>query len=130
MIAIIKDNSNLSAWQWWESQRLRYNVGLLLAGISAFILYLVIYFNFGSRLPMEIDLTIFTVIFHGIGYIFYVLVANVFYCLGALSEKLPRMRTLKAHRKTTFTIGFWLSVALPFLEPVLLAYIALNHSKQ
>jgi hypothetical protein len=124
----ITDDSNLSAWQWWERRRLRYNVGLLLAGVAAFVLYLTVYFTFGGRLPLEIDVTIFTVVFHGIAFAFYVLVANVFYCLGALSERLPRMRSLEAHRQMTFTLGFWLSVALPFLEPLLLAYVAFSRS--
>ena len=107
---------------------MRYNVGLLLAGLSAFVLYLAVYFTFGSRLPMEIDVNIFTVVFHGIAFSFYVFIANVFYCLGALSERLPRMRSLESHRQTTFALGFVLSVALPFLEPLLLAYVAFSHS--
>ena len=128
MIAELSDDSNLSAWRWWERRRLRYNVGLFLAGISAFVLYLAVYFTLGNRLPMEIDVTIFTVIFHGIAFAFYVFVANVFYCLGALSERLPRMRSLESHRQMSFTFGFWLSVALPFLEPLLLAYVAFSRS--
>lgn len=128
MNAEITNDSDSSAWQWWERRRLHYNVGLLLAGLSSFVLYLAVYFTFGSRLPMEIDVTIFTVIFHGLAFAFYVFVANVFYCLGALSERLPRMRTLESHRRTTFALGFWLSVALPFLEPILLAYVAFSHS--
>lgn len=128
MIAEITDNLNLSAWQWWERRRLRYNVGLLMAGILAFVLYLVVYFAFSSKLPMEIDVTIFTILFQAVGYSFYILVANIFYCLGALLESLPRIRSLESHRQTAFTFGFWLSVALPFLEPLLLAYSAFNHS--
>ncbi len=128
MIAELSDDSNLSAWRWWERRRLRYNVGLFLAGISTFVLYLAVYFTLGNRLPMEIDVTIFTVIFHGIAFAFYVFVANVFYCLGALSERLPRMRSLESPRQMSFTFGFWLSVALPFLEPLLLAYVAFSRS--
>ena len=124
----ITDNSNLSTWHWWERRRLRYNAGLLLAGLLAFVLYLAVYFSFSNRLPMEIDVTIFTIIFHGIAFAFYVFVANVFYCLGALSERLPRIRTLESHRQTTFALGFWFSVALPFLEPFSLAYIAFSRS--
>ena len=124
----IIDNSNSSAWRWWESRRLRYNIGLV-AGFSAFVLYLLVYFAFGNKLPMEIDVTIFTVIFQAVGYVFYILAANVFYCLGALSERLPRMRSVEEHRKTTFALGFWLSVALPFAKPLLLASYAFSHSK-
>lgn len=127
MNAETTNNLNLSAWQWWEYRRLRYNVGLLLAGLLAFVLYLAVYFTFGNRLPMEVDVTIFTVIFHGIAFAFYVFAASVFYCLGAFSERLPRMRSLESHRQISFAFGFWLSVALPFLEPLLLAYVALSH---
>ena len=129
MIAKITNDLNFSAWQWWERRRLRYNVGLLIAGISAFVLYLVVCFAFSSKLPMEIDVTIFTILFQAVGYFFYILVANIFYCLGALSEGLPRMRSLESYRETAFTFGFWLSVTLPFLEPLLLANYAFNHSK-
>lgn len=128
MSAEITDISNLSAWQWWESRRLHYNVGLLLAGLSTFVLCLAVYFAFGSRLPTDIDATIFTVVFHGIAFAFYVFAANLFYCLGAWSERLPRMRSLEAHRQTTFALGFWLSAALTFLEPLLLAYVAFRRS--
>ena len=129
MIAEITDYSTSSAWQWWEHRRLRFNIGLVVAGVLAFTSYLGIYFAFGSRLPMEIDVTIFTVLFQGIGYIFYIFIANVFYCLGALSEQWPRMRNLESYRETAFTFGFWLSVALPFLEPLLLVYYGFSYSK-
>jgi small-conductance mechanosensitive channel len=67
MNAEILDNSGQSSWQWWERRRLQYNIGLLLAGILAFVLYLIIYFSFSSRLPQEIDVTIFTILLSSSG---------------------------------------------------------------
>ncbi len=127
MAEVILSESNSSTWQWWEARRLRFNIGLIIAGLLAFTSYLLVYYSFSSSIPMEIDVTIFTILFQGIGYLFYMLLANVFYCLGSLSERLPRMRNLESHRKFTYTLGFLLSVSLPFLEPLFLAYYAIFH---
>ena len=125
MAEVILSESNLSSWQWWESRRLRFNIGLIIAGFLAFILYLIVYFSYSNRIPMEIDMTIFTILFQSVAYFFYMLLANVLFCLGAISENLPRMRSIESHRKFAYTIGFFLSVSLPFLAPVLLAYYAI-----
>jgi hypothetical protein len=51
MAKVILSESNLSAWQWWESHRLRFNIGLVVAGFSAFILYLAVYIAYSNRIP-------------------------------------------------------------------------------
>ena len=130
MDKVILSESNLSAWQWWESRRLRFNIGLVIAGLSAFILYLAVYFAYSSKIPMEIDVTIFTILFQSVAYFFYMLLANVFFCLGPLSEKLPRKRSIESHRKFAYTTGFFLSVSLPFLAPALLAYYVIFNSAE
>ena len=58
-----------SPFGWWNARRLRYNVALVIAGILAFIGYLAV----GSTmLPPDADfeVTIFTIFFQGIGYLF------------------------------------------------------------
>ncbi len=126
MAKVTSSESNLSAWLWWESRRLRYNIGLILSGILAFIAYVSVIFTFSDRIP-EAEITVFTTLFQGVGYLFFIGVANVFYFLGYISEKLPRMRNLDSHRKMAYALGFWLSVALPFLVPLSLTYYAIFH---
>jgi hypothetical protein len=122
----MSDESNLSAFRWWEARRLRYNVGLIVSGILAFLAYLIVLSIFSDRIP-DAEITLFTILLQGIGYLFFMLVANVFYFLGALSERLPRIRDLESHRRLAYALGFWFSVALPFVAPVLLAYFAIFH---
>ena len=126
MAVEISSDTNLTAYQWWEARRLRYNIGLVVAGTLAFIAYLIVLHSFSDRIP-DIEITLFTILFQGIGYLFFMVVANVFYFLGALSERLPRLRDLESHRRLSYALGFWFSVALPFLIPITLAYFAVFH---
>ena len=116
----------LTARQWWEARRLRYNVGLIVAGALAFAAYLIVLALFHERIPGA-EISLFTLLFQIIGYLFFMAAANVFYFLGALSERLPRVRDLESHRRTAYALGFWFSVALPFVVPALLAYYAIFH---
>jgi hypothetical protein len=61
--------------QWWASRRLRYNKGLVIAGLLAFLLYAIL-----DSLLIEDDfeITLFTIAFQGIGYLFMIGVANIF----------------------------------------------------
>ena len=63
--------------KWWENKRKYYNIGLLLSGIIAFILYVIL----GTTLIMpydpEFEITLFTIIFQGIGYFFMILIAEI-----------------------------------------------------
>ena len=122
----MSDETHPPAHRWWEARRLRYNIALVMAGILAFLAYLIVLFIFSDRIP-DAEITLFTILFQGIGYLFFMLVANVFYFLGALSERLPRIRDLESHRRFAYALGFWFSVALPFIVPVLLAYFAIFH---
>lgn len=115
-----------SPFTWWNARRLRYNVGLVVAGILAFVAYVAI----GSTmLPPDanFEVTIFTTLFQGIGYLFMLGLANVFYFLGPLSERLIRPRNLERYRRNCFRLGFWFSVLLPFSVPVLFAALAVFH---
>ena len=112
-----------SPFAWWNARRLRYNVALVVAGILAFIAYVTV----GSTmLPSDADfeITIFTTLFQGIGYLFMIGLANVFYFLGPLSERVVRPRDPDRYRRICFRLGFWFSVLLPFSVPALLAALA------
>jgi hypothetical protein len=98
---------------WWEARRLRYNVGLINAGILAFIACMVV----GSALlPPEADfeVTPFTVLGQGVGYLLMIAVANVGYFLGPLSERLTRPADPERYLRICYRLGFWFSVLLPF----------------
>jgi len=126
MVADISHESNLSAFQWWEGRRLRYNIGLVLAGVLAFLTYIIELIVFGDRIPGS-EINLFVIAAQAAGYVFYMLLANAFYFLGALSERLPRMRSLDSHRRLVYGLGFWFSVAVPFLVPLLVGYYAIVH---
>jgi hypothetical protein len=68
---------------WWEKRRLRYNVGLVIAGVLAFVCYVVVVdrgISIGTMPDAEI--TLFTTAFQGMGYLFMMAVANVCYFAG------------------------------------------------
>ncbi len=111
--------SDTTAAQWWSSRRPKYNRGLLIAGILAFVAYIVI----GSTLlrnNTEFEVTIFTTLFQGIAFLVMVAVANAFYSLGLISERIVSPKNPDQYRRICYRLGFWLSVLLPFSIPVLL----------
>lgn len=113
----------ISPSAWWSARRFRYNVALVVAGVLAFIAYVTV----GSTmLPPDADfeVTIFTTLFQGVGYLFMMGLANGFYFLGPLSERVIRPRDPERHRRICFRLGFWFSVLLPFSVPALLAALA------
>ena len=122
------EQSSVPAFKWWEARRLRYNIGLVVAGILAFVAYLGVLMFFQDRIP-EAEINLFIIFAQGIAYLLFMVAANIFYFFGALSERLPRVRDLESHRRFAYDFGFWFSVALPFMGPLLLAYYAIFHSE-
>jgi len=111
---------------WWAARRLQYNFGLVVAGILAFIAYVVV----GSTLlPPDalFEITIFTTLFQGIGYLFMIGCANLFYFIGPISESIVSPANPERYRRICFQLGFWFSVILPFFIPALLAVLSLSH---
>jgi len=72
----------------------------------------------------------FTTVFQGFAYLVIIAVANLFYNLGAWSERVLRPANLARYRKTIFGLGFWFSVLLPFLPGVLLLIDCARHAGQ
>ncbi len=116
------DDATASALGWWEARRWRYNKGLVIAGLLAFVGYAVVGFTFLTD-DQEFEITGLTTLVQGIGYLFMMGVANVCYCLGALSERGVEPAELEKHRQRHFRLGFWFSVLLPFSIPVLLLLV-------
>ena len=108
--------------EWWKRKRLNYNVGLIISGILAFILYVTVVelVVLKSEKVWEGELTIFTIIFQAIGYLIMMGIANLFYYLGPISELLIKPENAKNYRILTYRIGYWFSCGIPFLVPLLL----------
>jgi hypothetical protein len=118
------DSMAISPIAWWKAHRLRYNIGLIIAGILAFIAYAIVC---STLLPEDagIAITPFTILFQGVGYLLMIGVANVFYSLGPLSEYIVRPSDPERYRRVCYRLGFWFSVLLPFSIPALLTVLAL-----
>jgi hypothetical protein len=109
-------DGDLPAREWWESQRLRYNIGLAASGIMAFVLFAIILFS----LPIEdFGTGLFGIITLGISYLFFMGGANACYLIGPLSERLIRPKDIVGYRRRAYGLGFWFSFAVPFLLPIL-----------
>lgn len=108
--------------KWWEKKRLNYNVGIILSGITSFILYVLIveFIVFKSEKNWDGEITIFTLISQGIGFLFMIGIANLFYFLGSFSETIFKPKNIEKYRNLTYKIGFWFSCALPFSIPTIL----------
>jgi hypothetical protein len=105
---------------WWAQKRLKYNIGLILAGIIAFLLYAIL----GSILIVphdpDFEITLFTIAFQGFGYFIMILIANLFYYLGPLTDRLINKDNSEKFRKNLYNLGFCFSVGLPFLIPIII----------
>ncbi|MBY0478033.1 MAG: hypothetical protein K2Q24_10335 [Chitinophagaceae bacterium] len=102
--------------QWWANRRFKYNKGLVIAGLLAFLLYAIV----GSLLIKDnFEITLFTIAFQGVGYLFMIGVANIFYGLGPLLDRLYNRQNDEGFRQKLFNLGYWFSFALPFSIPLL-----------
>lgn len=116
----ILDEPEVDSKQWWANKRLKYNIGLIIAGWSAFALYAFL----GSWLIAphddEFEITLFTTLFQGLGYLFMMGIANLFYGLGNYVDREFNKTNNERFRKRLYNLGFWFSVALPFSVPALI----------
>lgn len=117
----MKEDLNLTKSQireWWSDKRYLYNLGLVLSGIIAFILYVIVGVNFIIPYDEEFEITLFTIVFQGIGYLIMIVFANLFYSLGVTQDLNHNKENTDDFRKNLFNLGFWFSVSLPFLAPL------------
>ena len=114
------ENDPSATMRWWGRRMLIYNAGLILAGLMALVGYLLIvswlettgqsdYAEGGGGIE---------VIVQGVGYVFYMVAANMCYLLGPLFERLLKPRKLMLYREITFWTGLCVSVLLPLAVPV------------
>jgi hypothetical protein len=111
----VQDRAN-----WWRQRRAKYNIGLALSGVLAFICYLVALELSPNPQPgMGTDVTFFTIAFQGVGYLLMMGIANFCYGLGPLVEKRLSPSDPERFRRITYRLGCIFSFALPFTVPLL-----------
>jgi len=114
--------SNQTCWKWWSQHRLRYNIGLVIAGVVAFIAYAILSEILIMPYDHDFEISLFTILVQGIGYWLMIGIANIFYFLGPLVDLSFNKKGSEVFRIRLFAIGFWFSVALPFLIPTLIVF--------
>jgi len=123
------DPSAWAAETWWAARRLRYNIGLLIAGPLGFVCYAVAVSRcIDLRAPGEWEVTIFTIFLQGFAYLVMIGIANLCYYLGPWSERLLHPSNVARYRKIAFRLGFWFSVLLPFTPSGLLLFSCSVHA--
>jgi hypothetical protein len=104
---------DISTAAWWGQRRRLYNIGLVLAGLVAFVSYATVVEKRSAACP-GFEITLFTILLQGVGYGVAICVANVFYNLGRWSEIRLRPSDVPRYRRWAFGLGLALSAALPF----------------
>ena len=90
--------------QWWWSKRYRYNKGLIIAGVIAFILYCSLGpFIIGPH--EEFEETIFEIAFQGFGYLIMMAIANLLYTLGWIIDISFNTNNSQIFRERLFALG-------------------------
>ncbi len=108
-------------WRWWESRRLRYNIGLALAGWTAWGLFALEVMAFPSAAPRdEFHITLSLTLAQGLAWLVAMGIANILFLLGPVSEMVLRPADADGYRRRMFGLGFWFSMAVPFLFPALM----------
>jgi hypothetical protein len=108
-----------TAKEWWRAKRRRYNIGLVLAGIIAFLLYDAAVTALIMPYDKDFEINGLITIMQGIVYLMMIGVANLFYYLGYWADITYNKSNITSFRVNLFNIGFWFSFALPFMIPVL-----------
>jgi hypothetical protein len=106
--------------KWWKDRRFKYNRGLIIAGILAFMLYAIL----GSLLiaphDNDFEISLFTIFIQGIGYLIMIGIANILYGLGSIVDRSYNNSNAEQFRIKLFKVGFWGSICLPFIIPLLI----------
>lgn len=110
----------LDAWTWWQSRRLRYNLALAAAGWLAYGAVVLLVVGFGHPIWPTWQLALSTTLRLGSMFLVVMGVANVCYLVGPALEAWLRPVDPTAFRGGAYELGFWTSVAGPFLFPTLM----------
>jgi hypothetical protein len=92
---------------WWEHRRLRYNIGLVIGGVLAFVGYVAVVDRGISTGAMPCaEITLFTTAFQGIGFLFAVAAANICYLAGRFASQSSNHGTSTVSVMSPFSWGF------------------------
>jgi hypothetical protein len=105
-------------WRWWEARRLRYNIGLGIAGLAAYSAFWLVMLGFGDTRYIDMRSLVSMTAFMGAGYLIVIAVANACYLIGVGLEALIKPADKDGFRERFWALGFWASCALPFLLPL------------
>ncbi len=118
-IEIFEEPTVIKAKAWWAAKRIKYNIGLVVAGIFAFLCYGLIATYFIAPYQPDFEINGIATFLQGVGYLVMIGVANVFYYLGYFLDRMFNKDNHLQFRVNLFNVGFWFSCALPFLIPLL-----------
>lgn len=106
-------------WAWWEARRLRYNVSLAAAGWAAYGLTVALHYAFGDAMFDNWRLAVGVTMALGTGFLVLMGFANICYLAGATVESVVAPADRDGFRRGAYALGYWGSLALPFLFPLL-----------
>lgn len=121
-----------SAWSWWESRRLPYNLALFATGWVGWALLIVVGFggDMGAITSIirdnPIDM-VWATIRVGSLHLLYMIAANVLFLLGPLLETLIKPEPVQSYRRRAWAMGLLVSIALPLIAAVNLGLILLDN---
>ena len=111
MTAATLPASEPSAWSWWEARRLRYNIGLFVAGWAGCGLQVAALMLWARPAP---DL-VYMALWQGLIYVLYMAAANVAFLLGPTLEAMLKPRPVESYRAQALRLGSILAMGLPVL---------------
>jgi hypothetical protein len=123
-------DAELSKAKWWKSKRRKYNIGLVTAGIIAFIIYAILASFLIEPYDKDFEISLFTIGLQGFGYLIMIGAANLFYNLGPWADNNYNKDNDPKFRQKLFNLGFWFSFSLPFVIPVLVIITYWVHYKK
>jgi hypothetical protein len=113
----MKDGAeNLSASEWWGQRRTRYNIGLFITGLLAFVAY-------ATRAFTGVEINVFTTIYLIVSFLLAIGMANIFYFLAPIPERLLKPGNVATYRNITYNLGFWFFVFILLISPLLVGYV-------
>lgn len=107
----------VSAFFWWESQRVRYNLRLVTAALASFLLLVAVWWLFESRLPC-LEITGLSIFASVLLFAMALFVANIFYFLGCVAEMVCRPRNVLLFRERLYALGTAFSLLLVFFPVI------------
>lgn len=125
----LNENLKVSTSDWWSKKRLRFNLILLAAAALSFFCLLTILVFFSDQLPC-LEITLFIVVGGAIAFTIGLCLANLFYFLGPLVERICAFQNPTKLRQALFVTGCIFSILLifsPVIGNILLLVLSENN---